>query len=119
MQSCQYQEHQQIHDLEFERDALRKEVERLSGKTGFCVQCEAYAKEVEELKQIERKNYRYHIDTLEAKDSEIARLRHCLKYIELTGAEYGHFNADPGNTPCGCGGCMSNEAAKGLGQGGV
>lgn len=30
---------------------LRKEVERLSGKTGFCLQCEKYAKEVERLRE--------------------------------------------------------------------
>lgn len=27
-----------------DRDELKLEVERLSGKTGFCLQCEAYAK---------------------------------------------------------------------------
>lgn len=36
-----------IDTLEAERDALQKELTRLSGKTGFCVQCEAYAKELD------------------------------------------------------------------------
>lgn len=31
--------------LTAERDALKAEVERLSGKTGFCLQCESYAKD--------------------------------------------------------------------------
>lgn len=40
-----------IEKLESERDALAKEVERLSGKTQFCPQCEVYAKEIEGLKE--------------------------------------------------------------------
>lgn len=38
-----------------ERDALQKELTRLSGKTGFCLQCEAYARERDRYKKVLKK----------------------------------------------------------------
>jgi hypothetical protein len=40
-----------IEALESQLAAARAEVVRLSGKTGFCLQCEAYAKERDRYKQ--------------------------------------------------------------------
>lgn len=45
-----------ILQLEAERDALQKELTRLSGKTGFCVQCEAYARELDRMKQSKKES---------------------------------------------------------------
>lgn len=40
-----------ISQLESENIRLQSEVERLSGKTGFCAQCEKYARENEKLRE--------------------------------------------------------------------
>jgi hypothetical protein len=42
-----------------------------------------------------------------------AKLVAALEYIELTGGNMGHF-IDLKGAPCGCGGCMANEASKAL-----
>jgi len=52
--------------LESENKRLHSEVERLSGKTGFCAQCETYARENERLRE-GLKNIKKHYEIIDPK----------------------------------------------------
>jgi len=104
---------------------LEAEVTRLSGKTGFCAQCEAYAKEIEKLKKevdgtlIPHSARCMEMEKALVAESEVRRLREALgalvdmvQQVEDTELACGHryfVHVDD----CVCGLCTARAALEG------